>query len=98
MNHIEAYFFLRCTALLSGTTTLLTFCYFGKMATDSYEQMADAFYESNWQNFPVKLQKYFILCIAFAQETACYHGFGVFVLNLETFKTVLILLRFFLSK
>lgn len=79
---------LMVTALTYGVSLLLTFCYFGKMASDSYEELGDAFYESNWQSFTVEIQKHFILCLKSAQKPAQYRGFGVFILNFETFAMV----------
>lgn len=73
---------------ISTVLTLFAYCYFGKLATQSFEDMADAFYESNWQNLPINLQKYMILMIANAQKPLYYHGYGLAVLNLETFTAV----------
>lgn len=72
-------------ALLVGTTNLFFWCFFGKLTSESYARIADYLYESNWQDLPVELRKYFILLIANAQRPIFYHGFGIAVLNLETF-------------
>lgn len=63
---------------------LFTYCYFGKVATDSFQNMADCIYEMNWHELPIEQQKYFILMIANTQKPLYYHGFNV-TLNLETF-------------
>lgn len=54
--------------------------------------MSDRLYESNWQDLPVDMQKYFILMIKNANRPISYNGFGVATLNLETFLKVIILL------
>lgn len=71
-----------------STSLLFWYCYFGKIATDSFEAMADCLYESNWQSLPIELQKYFIIMIANAQRKLYYHGFGVVKLDLEAFTKV----------
>lgn len=58
------------------------------MASESYERMADALFESNWQSFPSHLQKYLIVFIANAQKPIFFHGFGIAILNLQTFNKV----------
>lgn len=58
------------------------------MATDSFEKMSDCLYESNWQAFPVDLQKYIQLMIQHSQKSIFYHGFGMVKLNLMTFTEV----------
>lgn len=58
------------------------------MATQSFEGMSDALYESNWPEIPVRLQKYFIIMVGNTQKPVFYDGFGVAVLNLETFTNV----------
>lgn len=73
---------------------LFIYCYFGKMATESYTIMADTLFECNWHELNPKLQKYFVIMIAYAQEPMYYHGFGVVVLNLETFTSVNSILNF----
>lgn len=70
---------------LMGLSNLFLYCYFGKLATDSYKEMADSLYEVNWHELPIELQKYFVLMIANTQKPLYYHGFGVATLNLETF-------------
>lgn len=76
---------------LVGVANLFLFCYFGKLATQSFAGMSNALYESNWPEIPVRLQKYFIISIANTQKHIYYHGFGVAVLNLETFTNVRLL-------
>lgn len=50
--------------------------------------MADCLYDTNWQKLPIRLQKYVVLMIGNAQKPLYYHGFGVALLNLETFNGV----------
>lgn len=67
---------------------MFVFCFFGKLASDSFEKMTDHLYESNWPEYPVQLQKYFILLIANTQMPLYYHGSGIAILNLNTFLKV----------
>lgn len=67
---------------------LFMYCYFGKFATDNYMKVADISYESNWQDLPVNLQKYFILVIGNAARPLQYDAFGIAPLNLETYTNV----------
>lgn len=69
----------------AATLSLFVYCFFGKLATTSFEEMANCTYESNWQQLRVDLQTYLILMIGNMQRPIYYHGFGVAVLNLETF-------------
>lgn len=72
---------------------LFVYCYFGKLATDSYRKMSDCVYDLNWQELPLRLRKYIIL-ITNMQKTIYYHGFEVAVLNLNTFFRVSHILSF----
>lgn len=64
---------------------MFVYCFFGKMATESFEQMSICLYESNWTEFSVDLQKYIMLMIQNSQRTLFYHGFGIINLDLMTF-------------
>lgn len=76
------------SAFLSELVNLFSRCYFGKMATESYENMADSLFKCNWYDLPTKLQKYIIIMIGNTQTPIYYHGFGLAVLNLLTFNKV----------
>lgn len=45
-------------------------------------------YDSNWPELTFELQKYFILMIENSQRPLQYTGFGLSILNLETFSAV----------
>lgn len=68
--------------------TLFLYCYFGVLATESYEQMADALYKSKWHKLPIFLQKYIVIMIIDMQKPIHYHGFGIADLDLVIFITV----------
>lgn len=80
--------FILILNLFNGVLNLFLFCHFGKSATNSYEMLADCLYESDFQSLPVELQKYFILMIADVQRPLCYDGYGLVILDLETFSKV----------
>lgn len=67
---------------------IFVMCFFGKMATESFEKMSYCLFEFDWHRLPVHLQKYFILMIGNTQRPLFYHGFGICILNLETFTKV----------
>lgn len=78
-------FIMSCIMFSAGLSVIFIYCVFGKLATESLLSMSDRLYESNWCELPVDFQKHFILMIQNTQKPLFYHGFGVAVLNLETF-------------
>lgn len=74
-----------CLITLS-MSILFIYCYFGKIATNSFAKMSDFVYlKMKWHNLPIKLQKYVILMIGNMQQPIFYHGFYVAVVDLNTF-------------
>lgn len=67
---------------------IFLYCFFGSLATKSFEKMNDSLFECDWFELPVNLQKYFIIMIQNTQHPIFYHGFGMAVMNLETFLQV----------
>lgn len=84
---VEAIFIL--IAVTVSSLNLFIYCYAGKMATDSFAKMAVCLYDANWFELSTELQKYFVLAIANAQRPMMYHGFGIAILNLDTFTNML---------
>lgn len=72
-------------ATISGMGTLFLYCFFGVLATESFEKMAVALYESKWPDLPVALQKHLIVMIMDMQKPIRYHGFAVVDLDMKTF-------------
>lgn len=75
-------------AFVSGLLNMFVYCYLGKTATDNYAAFADCVYGSQWPMLPIKLQRFVQLMIGNAQRRLYYDGFGVVVLDLETFTSV----------
>lgn len=75
--------------MLTSILVLFLNCFFGKIATESFEKMSYDLYEANWQRLSIDLQKYIMFMIENAQRPLYYHGFGVAVLNLKTFTSVI---------
>lgn len=75
-------------ALSACAIVPFSYCYFGKMTTDAYASMPDRLFESNWQQLSINLQKYVILMIGNMHKPLFYHGYGILILNLETFRDV----------
>lgn len=68
---------------------LFTYCYFGRIATDSYANMSDCVYfDMHWQKLLPKQQAHIVLMIRTLQKPIHYHGFGVVIMNLNTFTLV----------
>lgn len=88
VQHANSGLGLVVIAVIVSAANLFIYCYFGKIATESFEKMSDCLYESNWQAFPVGLQKYIQLMIQNAQKSVFYHGFGMVNLDLMTFTEV----------
>lgn len=61
MKHIDKNVLTILAATTVSSSNLFIYCFFGKLATESYQKMADCLYESNWWELPVGLQKYFLL-------------------------------------
>lgn len=78
--------------LLAGNASLMLilffFCYYGKIATDSYAAYGDCVYNMDWIDYPNDLKRYMILIISDAQIPRRYHGFGMAYCNLQTFSKV----------
>lgn len=83
---IEVCFIL--FALIFTTLVLYLYCYFGKLATDSYRAYANCLYECDWTSLPARQQKYFILMIAHAQKPIYYDGWDLVNLDMELFLKV----------
>lgn len=77
--------------VLNGIGTLFVFCYYGRIATDSYLEMGDCLYECDWRILSIDLQKYFILMIGNTQKPIFYNSFGFAILNMNTFCKVIAL-------
>lgn len=85
LKHMDLFVIWILTATFSFMSSLFLYCYFGKRSTESFEEMANCLYESNWTKLPVALQRYYILMIANMQKPLCYHGFLIKSLDLGTF-------------
>lgn len=88
LKHPDYYLIILLAAILVSSSNLFIYCYFGRLATQSFEKMADYLFETNWSVRPVGLQKYFILMLQNMQRPIHYHGSGIAVLHLETFTSV----------
>ena len=76
-------------------TSLFSYCYFGMLATESFEKISDCIYlEMNWQGLSLNLKKYCILMIGNMQWPLYYHGFNVITLDLNTFIRVSVIYAF----
>lgn len=79
------------TAIQSASATypnIFLYCFFGIMASESFEGMADSIYNANWPSIPVKLHKNILIMMLNTQQPLYYEGFGILILNLQTFSSV----------
>lgn len=88
IHHIDFTLSSVIVALLIFVLNLFIYCYFGELATGSFEKMSDSLDDIDWYELPIELQRYFILMKANMQKPLHYHGFGVANLSLNTFITV----------
>lgn len=88
-HHVDFTMTNVVTATSITISTLLLYCYFGKLATESYEMMSECVYKMDWYKLSNELQKYFISMIANMQRPIYYHGFYVANLDLTTFIKVI---------
>lgn len=72
----------------SYVLTIFVYCFCGKMATESFLNMSDCLFESDWIRLPIKFQKTIFFMIYNAQEPIYYRGFGMSTLNMQTFVKV----------
>lgn len=75
-------------ALIIASANPFLYCFYSKNTTENFLKMSDDLFGSNWQQLPTNLQKYFILMIANSNKPLFYHGSGIVVLDLETFRNV----------
>lgn len=87
-KHFDFRIFITITAILTGISILFIYCFFGKLATESFLEMSYSLYNANWYEFPIVMQKDIILMMANMQKPIYYHGFNMAILNLETFLKV----------
>lgn len=79
------------TAIQSASATypnIFLYCFFGIMASESFEGMADCIYNANWPRIPGKLHTNILIMMSNTQQPIYYDGFGILILNLQTFSSV----------
>ncbi|XP_031621072.1 putative odorant receptor 83c [Contarinia nasturtii] len=89
LKHIDFRILFLLLAFSISLLTLFLYCFFGKLANESYDKMCGCLYRSNWYELPVELQKCFILMIGNAKRPMFYRGFSVARLDLETFSKII---------
>lgn len=67
-------FYMILMSLLVSGANMYFYCYYGNRSTSDYERIANCLFESNWNEQPVELQKFFKMMIANAQRPMFYHG------------------------
>lgn len=75
-------------AFVIASANPFLYCFYSKNTTENFLKMSDHLFGSNWQQLSPDLQKYFILMIANMNKPLFYHGSGIVVLDLETFRNV----------
>lgn len=93
LTNANLNFIVVLATVIVGIMILFFFCFFGKLATESFEKMTICLFECNWLEFPIDVQKCILLMIQNAQRPMYYHGLGIAVLNLEIFSKVIAYFR-----
>lgn len=90
MDGINISFLLLAVCIALSNQFLL--CYFGKLATESFDAMSECLYNCNWNELPLSFQRDLIIIMENTQQPIYYHGFGIANLNLQTFCKVIMFL------
>lgn len=77
-----------CLLVIMAGENIFLYCYYGQMASESFEKFSNEYYAMHWFTLPTKLQKYFVLMIGNAQRTVYYDGSGIARLNLNSLALV----------
>lgn len=85
---MDLNFLIHMQAFSVSMGNLFVLCYFGLIASESYEKMSTCLYESIWYEHPVESQKYLVLMVQNIQKPIYYSGFGISNLELEKFTDV----------
>lgn len=85
MQHFDKEMCAMLVSATIGLSNLFLYCYFGKVATDSFSSMADCLYEANWHELPIELRKDIGLMLAHSQIPIHYHGNFISWLILPSF-------------
>ena len=70
---------------------MFPYCYFGKMATESFLNMSECLYDLNWPDLPLEYKKYIILMMTNMNRDLFYHGFNIVFLDSITYIRVSVL-------
>lgn len=88
MEHFDADTLMVFVIAMTNILWIYFHCLLGKMVTDRYDEWSNHLYNSQWYELPIGLQKYVILLLTNMQKPFYFHGFKIYVLNLETFEKV----------
>lgn len=88
MEHFDADTIMVTIIAMVNILWIYLHCLLGKLVTNRFDQLPCELFKSQWCELPIGLQKYFILLLANTQKPLFFHGFKVYVLNLETFTSV----------
>lgn len=74
--------------ILMNIWYILVHCVLGKLVTDRFARVPNHLFNTKWYDLPVEVQKHFILLLANTQQPLFFHGFGIYILDLEKFASV----------
>lgn len=81
-------------AIFSSMVWPSLFSYYATFVTNRIASVGYAAYDSNWFEYPLELQKYFVLIIARSKQSSYFMGFGLIQCTLEVFGQVRFLLEY----
>lgn len=89
--------FTRAAVMMTYSYTgLFLLCYYGDKVTSTFEDLRDFIYLSDWQLFPLEMQKYMPIMLMFAHEMVYMHAFAEIHCTLQTFEQVIFISYCFL--
>lgn len=89
------FFVIVCVTVLS-IMCILPYCYYGTKISMRLQYIGEfAYAQTSWYKYPIHLQKYVQLTIAYSQRRKQFYGFNIFNCSLEVFMKVQCTLRRF---
>lgn len=68
LKYINSDIIIPLMSIVTSCANLFLYLYYGITSTQSFESMVNCLHESNWQDLPVELQKYFVIMIVNSQR------------------------------
>lgn len=80
--------FVTIASALASVVAITPLCYYSTVITTELQGIGNTIYGSKWYKLPHKLQKYYFLSIAVAQQPRLFNGYGLVRCSLEMLRKV----------